>query len=65
MSHYATTLRGPASHNLDEAAWWKDAGIDPARAPRKLWNESRMNRGGSVWTDVANPTAARTSRHHT
>jgi hypothetical protein len=37
----------------NEAAWWKDAGIDPARASRKRWNESRMNRGGSVWTDVA------------
>jgi hypothetical protein len=21
--------------------WWKDAGIDPAKAARKLWNDSR------------------------
>jgi hypothetical protein len=25
----------------NEAAWWKDAGIDPAKAARKLWNDSR------------------------
>jgi hypothetical protein len=31
----------------NEAAWWKDAGIDPAQAARKLWNDSRWIRGGS------------------
>jgi hypothetical protein len=25
----------------NEAAWWKGAGIDPAKAARKLWNDSR------------------------
>jgi len=25
----------------NEAAWWRDAGIDPAKAARKLWNDSR------------------------
>jgi len=25
----------------NEAAWWKDAGIDPAKAARKLWKDSR------------------------
>jgi hypothetical protein len=29
----------------NEAAWWKDAGIDPAKAARKLWNDSRMDQG--------------------
>ena len=29
----------------NEAAWWKDAGIDPANAARKLWNDSRMDQG--------------------
>src|SRR5262245_59030791 len=27
----------------NEAAWWKDAGIDPAKAARKLWNDSRID----------------------
>jgi hypothetical protein len=30
----------------NEAAWWKDAGIDPAKAARKLWTAARI-RGGS------------------
>jgi hypothetical protein len=25
----------------DEAAWWKDAGIDPIKAARRLWRETR------------------------
>jgi len=29
----------------NEAAWWKDAGIDPAKAARKLWNDSRIDQG--------------------
>ena len=29
----------------NEAAWWKDAGIDPAKAARKLWNDTRMDQG--------------------
>jgi len=29
----------------NEAVWWKDAGIDPAKAARKLWNDSRMDQG--------------------
>jgi len=24
----------------DEAAWWKNAGVDPARAARALWLET-------------------------
>jgi hypothetical protein len=31
----------------NEAAWWKDAGIDPAKAARKLWNAAASIRGGS------------------
>src|SRR5215467_13549789 len=26
----------------NEAAWWKDAGIDPVKEARKLWNHTRM-----------------------
>jgi hypothetical protein len=29
----------------NEAAWWKDAGIDPAKAARKPWNDTRMDQG--------------------
>jgi hypothetical protein len=29
----------------NEAAWWKDAGIDPAKAAQKLWNDTRMDQG--------------------
>jgi hypothetical protein len=29
----------------NEAAWWKDAGIDPIKAARKLWNDSRTDQG--------------------
>jgi hypothetical protein len=29
----------------NEAAWWKDAGIDPAKAARKLWNDGRTVQG--------------------
>ena len=28
----------------NEAAWWKDAGIDPAMAARKLWNYTRRDK---------------------
>ena len=29
----------------NEAAWWQDAGIDPIKAARKLWNETRVAQG--------------------
>jgi ERF superfamily len=29
----------------NEAAWWKDAGIDPIKAARKLWKNSRIASG--------------------
>src|SRR5262249_35545860 len=29
----------------NEAAWWKEAGIDPANAARKLWNDSMHGSG--------------------
>jgi hypothetical protein len=38
----------PLVHRVgNEAAWWKDASIDPAKAARKLWNDSAWIRGGS------------------
>jgi hypothetical protein len=27
----------------NEAAWWKDAGIDPVKAARQLWRQTRVN----------------------
>jgi hypothetical protein len=27
----------------DESAWWKQAGIDPIKAARKLWSSTRLN----------------------
>jgi hypothetical protein len=27
----------------NEAAWWKDAGIDPAKAAHQLWRQTRLN----------------------
>src|SRR5262249_57136607 len=27
----------------NDAAWWKDAGIDPAKVARQLWRKSRLN----------------------
>ena len=29
----------------NEAAWWKDAGIDPIKAARKLWKQTRVDEG--------------------
>jgi hypothetical protein len=29
----------------NEAAWWKDAGIDPIKAARKLWKHTRRDEG--------------------
>src|SRR5262245_829239 len=29
----------------NEAAWWKDAGIDPIKAARKLWKQTRIDEG--------------------
>jgi hypothetical protein len=29
----------------DERAWWQAAGIDPVKAARKLWKETRVNEG--------------------
>jgi hypothetical protein len=46
----------------NEAAWWKDAGIDPAMAARKLWNytrrdERRIEPGPTPQRPSANGTA--------
>jgi hypothetical protein len=31
----------------NEAAWWKEAGIDPVQAARKLWKRTRVDEDGS------------------
>jgi len=46
----------------NEAAWWKDAGIDPAKAARKLWNDSRVDQGRIALGPTAqDPAADRTA----
>ena len=45
----------------NEAAWWKDAGIDPAKAARKLCNDSRVDQGRIA----LGPTAQRPSADRT
>jgi hypothetical protein len=48
-----------AEHRVgNEAAWWKDAGIDPAKAARKLWNDSRTDQGRIAPGPAAQPPAA-------
>jgi hypothetical protein len=42
----------------NEAAWWKDAGIDPAKAARKFWNDSRTDQGRIAPEPTAQPPAA-------
>lgn len=42
----------------NEVAWWKDAGIDPAKVARKLWNDSRMDHGRIAPGPTAQPPAA-------
>jgi hypothetical protein len=32
----------------DEAAWWTEVGIDPIKAARNLWNETRRKAAGNV-----------------
>jgi hypothetical protein len=35
-----------AAHRAgDERAWWKAAGIDPLKIARKLWKDTRLNKG--------------------
>jgi len=35
-----------AAHRAgDERAWWKAAGIDPLKIARKLWTDTRVNKG--------------------
>ena len=49
VARRATSLRCRSAASIirvgNEAAWWKDAGIDPAKAARKLWNDTRMDQG--------------------
>jgi hypothetical protein len=42
----------------NEAAWWKDAGIDPAKAARKFWNDSRTDQGRIAPGPTVQPPAA-------
>jgi ERF superfamily len=41
----------------NEPAWWKQAGIDPIQAARKLWESTRMNEGAPRPLRSVEPTA--------
>jgi hypothetical protein len=41
----------------DERAWWKQTGIDPVKAARKLWNCSRIEEGRIAPDPTAQSTA--------
>ena len=45
----------------NEAAWWKYAGIDPIKAARKLWTQTRIDEGRTA----AEPRAERTAADRT
>ena len=36
----------------NEAAWWKEAGIDPLKVARKLWKHTRLDGGRSEAKDI-------------
>jgi ERF superfamily len=42
----------------NEAAWWKDAGIDPTKAARKLWKQTRIDEGRTAPEPRAERAAA-------
>ena len=53
-----------AAHRAgDERAWWKAAGIDPLKIARKLWKDTRANKGQE--TPNLSLQAARTDRPFT
>ena len=50
-----------AAHRAgDERAWWKAAGIDPLKIARKLWKDTRANKGQEI--PNLSSQAARTER---
>jgi hypothetical protein len=40
----------------DERAWWKRAGIDPVKVARKLWQQTRLNKGSVRPGSKSEPT---------
>ena len=45
----------------DECAWWKAAGIDPAKTARKLWKQTRVNEGRMPAAAAAQPPGSAAS----
>ena len=45
LPHRSAHVHTRSARVGNEAAWWKDAGIYPAKAARKLWNDTRMDQG--------------------
>jgi len=42
----------------DETLWWQSAGLDPIKIARKLWKETRLQRGPAArWARPGEPTA--------
>jgi ERF superfamily len=42
----------------NEAAWWKDAGIDPIKAARQLWKQTRIDEGRTAPEPGTEPATA-------
>jgi ERF superfamily len=42
----------------NEAPWWKDAGIDPIKAARKLWKQTRVDEGRTAPGSGTEPATA-------
>jgi hypothetical protein len=52
-----------AVHRLsDEQPWWEAAGIDPIKVARKLWKESRSNKGDLPVADAVPQPPAENSK---
>jgi len=47
-----------AHRTADERAWWKAAGVDPAKTARKLWKQTRVNEGRMPAAASAQPPAS-------
>jgi hypothetical protein len=45
----------------NEAAWWKEAGIDPVQAASKLWKRTRLDEDKSESRHTKEAGAVRTS----
>ena len=48
-SQFRSVAHHRAVHRAgDERAWWKNSGIDPVKVARKLWKDTRANKGQTL-----------------